>query len=147
MVTRLTLSISPSSKVVDQLDVGDDPERFDLSPDGRYLYASNEDDGLLTVFDLEQKKTVAEIEVGDEPEGVMASPDGRTVYVSSEVANMVHVVDVETNAVKANVLVGNRPRRFAIDRRRKGSLDKQRTGRQRFRDRHERQPGHRRGQL
>jgi PQQ-dependent catabolism-associated beta-propeller protein len=78
------------------------------------MYVANEEDGLLTVYDLKDKTIVAQVEVGEEPEGVLASPDGLTVYVTSEVANMVHVIDTEDWTLRANILVGNRPRRFAL---------------------------------
>ncbi|MEZ5660338.1 MAG: hypothetical protein R3E83_17930 [Burkholderiaceae bacterium] len=53
---------------------------FALSPDGKRLYVSNEDDGLLTVFDLVSEQKVAEIEVGEEPEGCLPT---RTASVST----------------------------------------------------------------
>ena len=34
-------------KVIDHLDVGPDPEVFDLSPDGKTMYVGNEDDAEL----------------------------------------------------------------------------------------------------
>src|SRR3954468_9902880 len=37
-----------TSKVLARLDVGEDPEAFDISPDGRTLYVSNEEDSALT---------------------------------------------------------------------------------------------------
>ncbi|MFO1349585.1 MAG: PQQ-dependent catabolism-associated beta-propeller protein [Gammaproteobacteria bacterium] len=94
--------------------VVEDPETFDLSPDGKLLYISLEDDAALGVIDIGQKKLVSKIDVGPEPEGVLTGPDGNVVYVTSEVANMVHVVDTAKHAVAANITVGNRPRRFAL---------------------------------
>ncbi|MEH6813331.1 MAG: beta-propeller fold lactonase family protein, partial [Motiliproteus sp.] len=41
-----------SLKVKQVIDIGDDPDRFDLSPNENHLYASNEDDGMVTVYDL-----------------------------------------------------------------------------------------------
>ena len=36
--------------------LGDDPEVFDLSPDGRTAYVSTEEDGALDFFDMAAKK-------------------------------------------------------------------------------------------
>lgn len=101
--------------VVDQIDDDiEDPEAFDISPDGNFLYISLEDDSALGVIDLAQKEMIKTIEVGAEPEGVLASRDGKKVYVTSEVANTVHVIDTESWKLKANIKVGKRPRRFAV---------------------------------
>ena len=101
-------------KVVGSVALGDDPEIFDLSPDGRRLYVSDEENGRLNVIDLVAGKKVGEVAVGAEPEGVKVSPDGARIYVTSEVANLVHVVDARTLAVVKNIPVGQRPRRFAF---------------------------------
>ena len=101
-------------KVVDRLDVGPDPEVFDLSPDGKMMYVGNEDDAELTFFDMATRKKVGTVKVGAEPEGVLAHPNGKIVYVTSEVAHMVHVVEAGTRKIVTNVLVGDRPRRLAL---------------------------------
>ena len=99
--TRLMVACSDSGRAdlidlasrrsVGGMALGDDPELFDLSPDGRLAYVSAEDDGALNV-----------------------SPDGRRVFVTSEVANMVHVIDTATLQVVKNIAVGKRPRRMAF---------------------------------
>jgi PQQ-dependent catabolism-associated beta-propeller protein len=99
--------------VVDRMGVAG-PETFDLSPDGKVMYVSNEDDALMTAFDLASKKEIGSVSVGPEPEGVLATPDGKTVYVASEVASMVHVVDAKRLRLRDNVIVDSRPRRLAL---------------------------------
>lgn len=101
-------------KVVDQLKLDEGAELFDLSPDGKTLYYTNEDAAHLSVVDLATRKVLKNIKVGEEPEGVKATPDGKTVYVTSEVANLVHVVNVASGKVVKNIQVGERPRRFAL---------------------------------
>ena len=49
-----------SLKVVDRLDVGPDPEVFDISPDGKTMYVGNEDDAELTFFDMQSRKKVGD---------------------------------------------------------------------------------------
>jgi PQQ-dependent catabolism-associated beta-propeller protein len=100
--------------VVSRLDVGEDPEMFDLSPDGNMLYVSNEEDATLTAFDLSTRKKSFEVKVGGEPEGVKVSAEGKLVYVTSEVASMVHVIDVATRKIVKDIPVGKRPRRFVL---------------------------------
>ena len=99
---------------VGRLPLGDDPEAFDISADGKTLFASNEDEGALSFIDIASGKKRASVPVGKEPEGVKVSPDGKTVFVTSEVASMVHAIDVATAKVTKNIKVGKRPRRMAI---------------------------------
>jgi len=101
-------------KSVRRLPLGDDPEAFDLSPDGKTLYVTNEDEGELSMIDIASGKVLRKVTVGKEPEGVKVSPDGKTVWVTSEVANLVHVIDAASGKLEKNVKVGKRPRRFAL---------------------------------
>ncbi len=102
------------NRVVRRYEDIDDPELFDLGPEGKRLYISLEEDSALGILELESGEMVAEIEVGDEPEGVLVGPGGKQVYVTSEVANLVHVIDIASEEIVANITGGNRPRRFAL---------------------------------
>lgn len=97
-----------------RIALGEDPELFDLSPDGKTLYVSNEEDAKVGVIDLGSGRRMGDIPVGEEPEGVQLSADGRILYVTSEVASVVHVVDVASRKVVKDIPVGKRPRRFAL---------------------------------
>lgn len=107
--------IDPANgKSLRRIPMGQEPEAFDLSPDGKTLYVSNEDEGALSFIDVASGKQRQLVKVGKEPEGVKASADGKFVYVTSEVAGMVHVIDTATAKVVKNILVGKRPRRIAL---------------------------------
>ena len=107
--------IDPATgKSVRRVPLGDEPEAFDLSPDGKTIYVSNEDEAEASFIDAATGKVLQSIKVGQEPEGVKVSADGKTLYVTSEVASMVHVIDVASAKVVKNVKVGKRPRRMAI---------------------------------
>src|SRR3546814_6139261 len=92
-----------SLEIVGTLPSGPDPELLVISPDGKRLYAANEDDNLVTVIDLESGTAVAEIPVGVEPEGMGVSPDGKTIVNTSETTNMAPFIDAETFEIKGNV--------------------------------------------
>ena len=77
-----------------RIQLGEGAELFDLSPDGKTLYLTNEEDAELVVFDLASGQRKSAIKVGEEPEGVKVSADGKTLYVTSEVASLVHVIDL-----------------------------------------------------
>jgi PQQ-dependent catabolism-associated beta-propeller protein len=107
--------IDPASgKSLRRIPLGNEPEAFDLSPDGKTIYVSNEDEGVLSFIDLGSGKLRLSVPVGKEPEGVKVSADGKLVYVTSEVASLVHVVDTATGKIVKNIKVGKRPRRMAI---------------------------------
>ncbi len=107
--------IDPASgKSVRRVPLGEEPEAFDVSPDGKTVYVSNEDEAETSFVDAASGKVLKKIKVGQEPEGVKVSADGKTLYVTSEVASMVHVIDVASAKVTKNVKVGKRPRRMAI---------------------------------
>ncbi|QTN21199.1 PQQ-dependent catabolism-associated beta-propeller protein [Rhizobacter sp. AJA081-3] len=107
--------IDPATgKSVRRVPLGDEPEAFDLSPDGKTIYVSNEDEGEASFIDAASGKQLQAVKVGKEPEGVKLSADGKTLYVTSEVASLVHVIDVATAKVVKNIKVGKRPRRMAI---------------------------------
>ena len=107
--------IDPATgKSLRRIPLGDEPEAFDISPDGKTIYVSNEDEGEVSFIDALTGKPLKSIKVGKEPEGVKVSADGKTLYVTSEVASLVHVIDVASAKIVKNVNVGKRPRRMAI---------------------------------
>lgn len=107
--------IDPASgQSLRRIPLGDDPEAFDLSPDGKTLYVSSEDDAAVVFIDTATGKRLREVKVGQEPEGVKVSADGKLLYVTSEVASLVHAIDTASGKVVANIKVGKRPRRMAI---------------------------------
>jgi PQQ-dependent catabolism-associated beta-propeller protein len=107
--------IDPATgKPVRRVPLGAEPEAFDISPDGKTIYVSNEDEGAASFVDAASGKVLQSVKVGKEPEGVKVSADGKTLYITSEVASLVHVIDVATAKVVKNVKVGKRPRRMAL---------------------------------
>ena len=101
-------------KIVRTIHSGQDPEAFDLSPDGRWLYVSNEETAEMSVVDVAAGKVALRVPVGDEPEGVTVSPDGKVVYVTCEDDHTVVAVDTTSLATLGRVIVGLRPRSIAI---------------------------------
>ena len=115
------------------LKSGSDPEQFDLSPDGKRLYISNEDAAQLTVLDTGAAAAVtgaagagtspegtasgaivATIPVGHEPEGVRVAPNGKWVIVTSETDSTISIIDTASLRVLKTVSVGLRPRDLAF---------------------------------
>src|SRR5256886_2278706 len=101
-------------KTVARLPGGPDPESFDLTPDGRLLFVSNEDAAALSVVDIAAARIVRTVKVGAQPEGVTVAPDGKTVYVTSEEDGRVDVIDTRSFKVLARPEVAARPRAIAF---------------------------------
>ncbi len=93
---------------------GQDPESFDISPDGTKVYVSNEDAAEMSVLDLTSGTITARVKVGEEPEAVTLTPDGRFAYVGCEATNEVVAVDTAANKVAGRVKTGPRPRGIAF---------------------------------
>jgi YVTN family beta-propeller protein len=96
------------------IESGQDPELFDITRDGWWLWASNEETAEASLIDVESGKVVRRAGVGEEPEGVGIHPDGKHVYVTNERDNSVSVFDVESGAGVAVVPVCGRPRSVAF---------------------------------
>lgn len=103
-----------TGKMTGTVPLGDSPEIFDLSPDGKTVYVSIEDENVMAAYDLATKKPLFEVKTGGEPEGVLVTADGKFAYVTSEVANVVHYIDLGQKRVLKNIKVGKRPRRFVL---------------------------------
>lgn len=92
------------------IESGQDPEIFDITRDGKWLWASNEETAEASLIDAKLGKVVRRAAVGEEPEGVGIHPGGKHVYVANERDNTISVVDVESGAGVARVPVCGRPR-------------------------------------
>ena len=99
-----------SFKLLRTLPGGQDPEAFDISPDGKTLYISNEETAEVTVLDVTTRKVVQRVAVGREPEGVTVRPDGKVVYVTCEGDGDVVAIDTATRKVLAHIPTEARPR-------------------------------------
>jgi len=55
------------NKLVRTIQCGSDPENFDLTPDGRTIIVSNEDDAKASFVDVATGKVTKSIPVGEEP--------------------------------------------------------------------------------
>lgn len=103
-------------RITRRYKAGTDPEQFAITPDGRRIFAANEDAGTASSIDPVTGGVRSALVVGTEPEGVTVSPDGRWVYVTGETSNTVSVIDVGAERVVATFLVDARPRAVAFSR-------------------------------
>jgi PQQ-dependent catabolism-associated beta-propeller protein len=86
------------------------PKTFGLSPDGRFLYASNDTDNKLTIIDLSKKQIIKELSIAKEPEGISVSPDGKSIVSTSEKENIAQWINTDTLNITSSTEVSSRPR-------------------------------------
>jgi YVTN family beta-propeller protein len=99
-----------AGKLARVLPSGQDPESFDISPDGAFLYVSNEETAEASIVDIAKGKIEKSLPTGGEPEGVAVRPDGKYVYVTSELDSAVVVIDPVARKIVTKFAVGTRPR-------------------------------------
>ncbi len=92
------------NKLVRIIKGGSDPENFDISPDGKQLYISNEDVAEVSVLDVASGAVIKSAKVGGEPEGVEVTPDGKQVLFLRATAESpelrLHEYDVATGKTR-----------------------------------------------
>lgn len=88
-----------------------DPEYAALrQPGDNPLYVSNENNALITVWDINTQKMLVQVPTGVEPEGMAVSPAGDLVVNTTETTNMAQFFSYATGKNLANILVPPRPR-------------------------------------
>ena len=89
------------------IPVGKGPEGFDVSPDGRQLWAAHSRDGGASIVDLEQKKVIETLSLQTKRSNRLKfTPDGRLALVSDLDAGEVVVIDVPTRKVTKRIPLG-----------------------------------------
>ena len=101
-------------KLTTKIQVGSDPEEFDISRDGTRLYVSNEDVKTASALNIASGKVEHIVALAQEPEGVAVAPDGKSLFVTCETGGDVFVVDTATFKVTGQLKVGPRPRSVAF---------------------------------
>jgi YVTN family beta-propeller protein len=101
-------------KFIRKINVGSDPEEFDISADGKHLYVSNEDVKTASSLNIASGKVEKIVALTQEPEGVAITPDGKRLFVTCETGGEVFVIDIATFKVLGHVKIGLRPRSIAF---------------------------------
>ena len=87
--------------------VGRGAEGFDVSPDGKELWAANAQDGTISILDLAGKKVVQTLAADVmSANRLKFTPDGKRVFVSTLSGPDVSIFDAATRALVKRVKVG-----------------------------------------
>src|ERR1019366_8464264 len=87
--------------------VGRGAEGFDVSPDGKELWAANAQDGTISIIDFAGKKVIQTLAADvTGANRLKFTPDGKRVFVSTLSGPDVSIFDAVTRAVVKRVKVG-----------------------------------------
>ena len=102
---RIDIFDTATWQVVGSIDTPD-PEYAALRlPENNPLYVSNENNALITVWNIDTQKQLVQMPTGVEPEGMAVSPDGQLIVNTTETTNMAQFFSYATGKNLANVLV------------------------------------------
>lgn len=88
--------------------VGKGPEGFDVSPDGKELWAANSDDGTISIIDIASKKVSQTIDVQIKHSNRLKfTPDGKRVLVSDIRGGDIVVLDVAFRKLIKRIPLGH----------------------------------------
>jgi YVTN family beta-propeller protein len=90
--------------------VGKGPEGFDLSPDGKQVWAAHSRDGGVSIIDVASKKVVETLPLGTKRSNRLKfTTDGRHVAISDIDAGELVVLDTATRKVIKHLPLGTSP--------------------------------------
>jgi len=91
-----------------RINVGKGPEGFDVSPDGKELWAANSHDGTISIIDLGTRTVVATLEIKTKfANRLKFSPDGALVLVSDLGTGDLVVLDAHARKEVKRIKVGS----------------------------------------
>ncbi len=89
--------------LVAEIPTGEGHHEIAFSPDDRYAFVTNKEDGTLSVIDIRKLEKVRDVEVGGKPVSLDYSPVSQAVYVAEPVSGTVVVVDGEAHRQAARI--------------------------------------------
>ena len=96
--------------------VGRGPEGFDVSPDGRELWAAHSQDGGISIIDLAARKVTSTFAAQTKRSNRLKfTPDGKHVLISDLDSGDLVVVDTATHQIARRIALGKSPEGILID--------------------------------
>jgi YVTN family beta-propeller protein len=98
------------------IDVGKGPEGFDISPDGKQIWAANSRDGSVSIIDIYTKHVVQTFGVQTKRSNRLKfTPDGRLVLISDLEAGDLLVLDHSTKKELKRLKLGRQPAGILVE--------------------------------
>jgi YVTN family beta-propeller protein len=106
-----------TNKVVEAIESGSsNGHRLIIAPDGKRLYTENEEDGTVSVIDLEARKLIGKIKTPRPLAGIAITPDGRTVVAVDDAEPTLFLIDTEAGQVRDEIVLKDVPKAAQIAR-------------------------------
>lgn len=103
-----------TNTVIGTFVAGANPSGVAITPNGNFVFVTNNFSNDVTVTDTSNNRHIAYIRVGELPEGIAITPNGRFAYVANIFSDNVSVINVITLTVVAIIPVGHFPEGVAI---------------------------------
>jgi YVTN family beta-propeller protein len=88
--------------------VGRGAEGFDVSPDGKEIWAANAQDGTISIVDFAGKKAIATLNANvDSANRLKFTPDGKLVFVSTLNGPDLVMIDAATRKERKRLKIGH----------------------------------------
>ena len=84
-----------------------------MSPDGKVVFVTSEDEGTVAVVDLASRAVTKTIKVGRRPRGIVFTPDGSRAFISNENDAKLSIIDVAKLEARARSLPAKAASRWA----------------------------------
>ncbi len=115
-VSIIERGANPVQANVTTIPVGRGPEGFDITPDGKEMWAAHSQDGGVSVIDLATKAVVATIDAKTgRSNRLKFTIDGTKALISDITNNAVVVIDTRTRAVLQRIPAGTTPLGILMD--------------------------------
>jgi YVTN family beta-propeller protein len=100
---------------VTAIPVGKGPEGFDLSPDGKEVWAANSGGGSVSIIDVAMKKVTATLDLEtNRSNRLKFTPDGNLVLISDDGGAGLVIVDAATRKVRTRLKLGRGPEGIVV---------------------------------
>lgn len=112
----VSLVDTTTGKVIDEVLCGRHPVAVTLAPNGHTLLVSSRDEGLVTLFEVQDKQLVKSgtIEVGNQPHDIAIMPDGKKAYVGLVASAQVAELDLAEKTIVRKIDVSPWPRYLTL---------------------------------
>lgn len=115
-ISIIERTANPLSTNITTVPVGRGPEGFDVSPNGKELWAAHSQDGGVSVIDLATKKVSSTFDVKTgRSNRLKFTPDGTRALISDINAGAIVVVDVASHTVTQRIPVGKSAEGILMD--------------------------------
>jgi YVTN family beta-propeller protein len=114
-MTLLERGQNPAAWNATTIPVGRGPEGFDVSPDGKEIWAAHSQDGGVSVIDVAAKKVTGTFDAQTKRSNRLKfTRDGRTVIITDVDTGDLVVIDAQSHSVTKRIPLGKSPEGILI---------------------------------